>query len=811
MKVIKFSGQYINSPMRLLQAKEIVEATNTPLLVVISALSNTTQLLQEASAKAEEGNKKYIQIVQQVEHLHLQMLEKGNITDKPSLKKQLSHTFAELRNILQGIFLINDLSEKTSHKIMSYGELLAGVIFHHLISQSTLIDASTLIKTKKVADKHLYDESLTNQLITDRLSPLSGITIVPGFISGSKDTGEITNLGRGGADYTAAIFAAALGASELEIWTESGGFTTANTTIVEEAYTIPELSYTEALELSNFGASVIYPPSIYPVYNKHIPITIRNIHHPEQVGTHISNSPSPSSQKGQIKGISSIEDTCLLTIQGLGMVGIIGVNYRIFQALAKNQISVFLVSQAASENSTSIAVNSHVASLAVHVLEKEFKEEIALGTINRIHAEYHLTTIAIVGENMKHTPGIAGKLFSTLGRSGISVISSAQGASEKNISFVIKQESLHKALHSIHDAFFLSPYKELNLFIVGIGTVGSNLIEQIKQQRQQLMEQHALKINVVGIARGTRALINQTGINLNAYKEALQTYGFNSSPEILKEKILDTNIFNAVFVDCTASPDIAALYQDLISKNISVVTANKIAASGNYHNYATLKQLSREKEIKFLFETNVGAGLPIINTMNSLINSGDKITKIEAVLSGSLNYIFNTMSAEIPFSKAIWLAQQEGYTEPDPRIDLSGTDVVRKLVILTREANYRVEQADVKRHLFIPQKYFDGTLEEFWKNISELDSHFEARRQTLEQQKKRLRFVATFHNGHCQAGLKEVDENHPFYDLEGSNNIIQITTERYNEFPMIIKGYGAGAGVTAAGVFADIISIANIR
>ncbi len=416
---------------------------------------------------------------------------------------------------------------------------------------------------------------------------------------------------------------------------------------------------------------------------------------------------------------------------------------------------------------------------------------------------------------MKYTPGgIAGKLFETLGgKSGISVIACAQGASEVNISFVIKNKYLRKALNSIHDSFFLSDYKALNLFIVGIGTVGGNLIEQIRHQQPKLMEQYALKLNVVGgIARGRKALFCREGIDLDNYKQELEERGgIPSSPEILRDGIINMNIFNAVFVDCTASDSVSEIYGELMAKNISVVTANKVAASSAYDNYINLKNTARERNIKFLFETNVGAGLPIINTMNSLVNSGDKIVKIEAVLSGTLNFIFNTISKDIPFSKAIYLAKENGYSEPDPRIDLSGADVVRKLVILTRESGYRVEQSDVKKNLFVPLEFFDGTIEEFWANIRKLDDEFEARRNKLENEHKHLRFVARYENGKCEVGLQEVGQNHPFYDLEGSNNIIQITTERYNEYPMIIKGYGAGASVTAAGVFSDIISIANVR
>lgn len=813
MKVIKFGGYAIGSVEGIRIAKDLIEKAPKPVAVVISAFNNMTDMLFEASQLAASGKKEYISSFESIAERHYESLEGLELSSTKSafIKEKLDEKLFELKSILQGVFLINDLSRKTSDKIISYGEQLASLIFTQIIDEAKLLDAMALIKTEKVADKHIYDKRLTNKLICEAFESPAPVSIIPGFISSSRDTGEITNLGRGGSDYTASIFAAALDASELEIWTDTDGFMTADPKIISNAYTIEQLTFTEATELCNFGARVIYPPTIYPVYHKNIPIRIRNIFNLGGKGTYISDKASEIAGKAMIKGISSINDTCLLTVQGLGMVGIIGVNYRIFKTLAKNGISVFLVSQAASENNTSIGVKTDDAHLAVEVLEKEFSQEIALGSMNRVQLESDLATVAIVGENMKYTPGIAGRLFATLGRSGISVIACAQGASERNISFVVKRDNLRKAINSIHDSFFLSQYKVLNLFIVGIGTVGSHLIEQIKKQQQELMAQFALKLNVIGIARGRKALFAREGIDLYHYKELMETDSVPSSPQILKEKILEMNIYNAAFVDCTASEDIASLYTDLISKNISVVTANKIAASSSYDTYTNLKRLSRERNVKFLFETNVGAGLPIINTMNSLINSGDRIIKLEAVLSGTLNFIFNTISATIPFSKAVMMAKEEGFAEPDPRIDLSGKDVARKLVILTREAGYRVEQNEVIKKLFVPQKYFDGSLEEFWKNLPKLDASFEERRKKLETEGKRLRFVAKYENGACEIGLQEVEMSHPFYDLEGSNNIIQITTERYNEYPMIIKGYGAGASVTAAGVFADIISIANIR
>ena len=618
----------------------------------------------------------------------------------------------------------------------------------------------------------------------------------------------MTNLGRGGSDYTASIIAASLNAASLEIWTDVDGFMTADPRVISTAYTINELSYVEAMELCNFGAKVVYPPTIYPVCHKNIPILIKNTFKPEAPGTIIKQEVDSGSKA--IKGISSINDTTLITVTGLGMVGVIGVNFRIFKALAQNGISVFMVSQASSENSTSIGVRNQDAALACEVLNEEFAKEIEMGEISPVVAEMNLATIAIVGENMKHTPGIAGKLFGTLGRNGISVIACAQGASETNISFVVEAKSLRKSLNVIHDSFFLSEYQVLNLFICGTGTVGGSLIEQIRCQQQKLMQERGLKLKVVGIADGHRALFTRAGIDLASYREEMEEKGIPSSAAVLHDEIIGMNIFNSVFVDCTASAEVASLYKEFLMHNISVVAANKIAASSDYSIYSELKQIARRRGVKFLFETNVGAGLPIINTINDLINSGDKILKIEAVLSGTLNYIFNKISANVPFSQTIKMAQEERYSEPDPRIDLSGKDVIRKLVILAREAGYKLEQTDVEKHLFVPSDFFEGPLEEFWKKVPSLDADFEARRRKLESENKRWRFVAKLENGKGSVSLQEVDSKHPFYGLEGSNNIILLTTERYKEYPMMIQGYGAGASVTAAGVFADIMSIANI-
>lgn len=809
---MKFGGVSLGTPEAINKVKSIVTSEEQPVIMVVSALEGVTELLLSAANYALQGDLQHEKVFDSILSKHNNVINEtiSSKQDKEELHIKIGPLFEDLKNILRGVYLIGDLSQKTSDKIVSYGERWSSLILSKVIPNSELYDSTQLIKTSKQFNKHIPDIPLSTQLIEKQLQNISEIAIVPGFIASSKDENEITNLGRGGSDYTASIIAAALNVSVLEIWTDVDGFMTADPKIIQSAYVIDELSYIEAIELSNFGAKVIYPPTIFPVYHKNIPIRVRNSFNPSSKGTLILTTQTKEDSR-IIKGISSIADTALITIQGLGMVGIIGVNHRIFRTLALNGISVFLVSQASSENSTSIGVSTPDAELSQRVLNEEFAHEISMGSINRITVEYNLSTIAIVGQNMKNIPGIAGKFCSALGRSGISMKALTQGASETNISCVIARENLRKALNVIHDSFFLSAYQELNLFILGTGTVGNKLINQIEQQKETLKEQNRLRMNVVGIANGRKALFNRDGIDLNDYYNNLMTHGVESSPETIRKEIAEMNIFNSVFVDCTASEKVAEMYEGLMSHNISIVTANKIAASSSFNNYKKLKETARLNGVKFLFETNVGAGLPIINTMNSLTNSGDNIIKLEAVLSGTLNFIFNTLSKSIPFSKAIKMSVDANFAEPDPRTDLSGLDVVRKLVILSREAGGQIGQEDVRQVPLIPAKYFDGSLEEFWKTIPEMDSIFEERRKQLELEGKRLRMVATYDKGDCEVALKEVESGHPFYDLEGSNNIVMITTERYNEHPMVIKGYGAGAAVTAAGVFADIISIANIR
>ena len=811
MKVLKFGGTSVGSVKSILSVKQIVEkeAKRQSVIVVVSALGGITDQLLRTARMACKGDNGWKASYQQMVERHHSMIDTifQDPIDKVELFNQTDALLEQLRSIFFGVNLIQDLSQRTEDVIVSYGERLSSRIVARLIQGSRWFDPFMFIKTTDVGSKHILDSEVTYDLVCQTFHDAPRVAVVPGFIATDCRTGEITNLGRGGSDYTASIIAAALKAEALEIWTDVDGFMTADPKVIKTAYTINELSYVEAMELCNFGAKVIYPPTIYPVCIQHIPIRVRNTFNPSSKGTVIKDE-IKNDQK-PIKGISSIKGTSLLTVSGLSMVGVIGVNHRIFSTLAKEGVSVFLVAQASSENSTSIGVQDADADKAVDVLNKEFAQEIEDGRMFPMHAESGLATIGIVGENMKHTPGIAGKLFGVLGRSGISVIACAQGASETNISFVIQSKYLRKALNVIHDSFFLSEYKVLNLFICGVGTVGGKLIEQIRQQYDRLKETSRLKLNVVGIASSHHAIYDRDGLDLADYRKQLDT-SEESTPKKLHDTVIGMNIFNSVFVDCTASKEISNLYQDLLEHNISVIAANKLAASSDYEDYIRLKRTAIARGVKFRFETNVGAGLPIIGTINDLLNSGDRVLKIEAVLSGTLNFIFNEISADVPFSETVRRAKEEGYSEPDPRIDLSGTDVVRKLVILTRESGYRIEQENVEKDLFVPDDYFNGSVEDFWKRLPLLDAGFEEKRKKIEAEGKRWRFVAEMEAGKAKVSLKAVDRTSPFYNLEGSNNVVLLTTERYKEYPMQIQGYGAGADVTAAGVLANIMSIANI-
>ena len=810
MKVLKFGGTSVGSVESIRQIQHIIGQQTDDCIVVVSALGGITDQLLKAAQLALQEGEEYMEVYQQIRQRHIDMVNNliGNPTTRQMLCLEIESILDELRSILFGVHLVKDLSNKSQAVIVSYGEQLSSRIVTAALPGAVRKDSLQFIRTDHKQEQVLLDTELTESLVQQAFSPLPHLAVCPGFISRDSKTNEITNLGRGGSDYTASILAATLGAEVLEIWTDVNGFMTADPRLIPNAYTINSLSYVEASELCHFGAKVVYPPTIYPACAKNIPIRILNTFCPDHAGTIIQAEPEKSMR--YVRGLSSIRDVALITVSGLSMVGVIGVNQRIFGALAKAGVSVFLVSQASSENSTTLGVQEKDCNTAVEVLTKEFKEEIKVGSMYPMLVQQGLAAVSIVGENMYNVPGMAGKLFGTLGRNGISVIAFAQGAKETNISFVVPAQLLSKTMNVLHDSFFLSENKVLNIFICGVGTVGAQLIEQIQQQYSTLLQQQHLQLHVVGIANSRTALFNADGLDLSTYREELKEAEKAGNGFSIKQAALQLgNLYNSVFVDCTASAEVAEYYQTLLEHNISVVTANKIAASSSYSSYIRLKQTALDRGVKFLFETNVGAGLPIISTINDLRNSGDKILRIEAVLSGTLNFIFNEISADVPFSETIRRAKEQGYSEPDPRIDLSGKDVIRKLVILAREAGYQVEQEDVEKHLFVPEEYFQGSVDNFWKKLPELDAEFEKARIELEKNGLRWRFVAKMEEDKTSVSLVQVDASHPFYQLEGSNNIILITTERYHDYPMMIRGYGAGASVTAAGVFANIMSVSH--
>lgn len=806
MKVLKFGGTSVGSAANIKRVKDIVLAQEGDIIVVVSALGGITDKILKAAENAASGTGDFHAELTEIKAKHDETIREL-FNGSEAVHGHVQALLDELEQILTGITLVGELTAKTLDRIAGIGERISSHIVAHFLGAERK-DAADFIRTDSNFGKASVDLTVTNQKIKETFEGFSGTAVVPGFIS-KNAKGEFTTLGRGGSDFTAAIIAAALDADILEIWTDVNGFMTADPRVIRKAYTIPELTYSEAMELSHFGAKVIYPPTILPVYQKGIPIQIKNTFEPENEGTKIVKGVRNGFDR-PIKGISSISGITLLTLQGIGMVGVTGISMRLFTALAGVNVNVILISQASSENSISIAIEEKAIEAAESAIRLEFEKEISSGQVNKIELERNVSVVAIVGENMKHTTGIAGKLFSTMGKSGVNVIAIAQGASELNISWVVKNEELRKTLNVVHESFFLSEFVELNIFLMGIGTVGGNLLQQLQQQQQRLLKESHLRMKLTGVANSKRMVFDREGIEIAGFSDRLANSEKVSGLQAFVDEMKEMNIYNSVFVDCTASDDVAELYNQILNANISVVTANKVAASSDYANYSELKKIAKRKGVKFLFETNVGAGLPIINTLNDLVNSGDKILKIEAVLSGTLNFIFNTISADVPFSKTIRMAKDEGYSEPDPRVDLSGVDVARKILILARESGYRLEMNEISIKRFVPDELFEGTLDEFWEGVSTLDEEFEARRQVLEKENKKWRFVARYENGVASAGLEEVDARHPFYDLEGSNNLVMYTTERYDEFPMLIKGYGAGASVTAAGVFADLIKVSNI-
>jgi aspartokinase/homoserine dehydrogenase 1 len=809
MKVLKFGGTSVGSAENIQRVKEILMGQDDDVIVVVSALGGITDKILSAAKMAAIGTGYFQAELTEINTRHYETIEKLFAEDmQADIKAKTTVLLEELERIIHGVSLIGELTPKTLDKIGGFGERLSSLIISEYITESKWFDSSKLIRTNSDFGKAIVDFSVTNPLIQEAFASFKGIAIIPGFIA-SNESGDYTTLGRGGSDYTGAIMAAAIDAASLEIWTDVNGFMTADPRVISKAYTIKTLSYSEAMELSHFGAKVIYPPTILPVYKKGIPVHIKNTMEPAAEGTLITDS-KLNGKDLPIKGISSISNITLITIQGLGMVGVTGISARLFGALARQNVNVILISQASSENSISFAIDSSSSTKAETAIRQEFDREIQLDQINKITIEDNLAIVAIVGENMKHATGVAGKLFNTIGKNGINIIAIAQGASELNISWVVKVSDLRKTLNVVHESFFLSQNVELNVFLLGIGLVGGNLLEQIKLQQPKLLSEKHLKIKLAGVANSKKMLFNRDGIDIATFREKLLNEGQESSLENFKNEIIKLNMYNSIFVDCTANDQAAGLYAELLNANVSIVTANKVAASSEYENYALLKKIAKRKGAKFLFETNVGAGLPIITTLNDLVNSGDTILKIEAVLSGTLNFIFNTISETVPLSQTIRMAKDQGYAEPDPRIDLSGVDVARKLLILVRESGYQFDMKDIKINTFVPGKYFEGSVDDFWKNIPEIDAEFEVNRKKLSAAGRFWRFVAKFENGKAEIGLQEIGANHPFADLQGSNNLVMFTTERYHDFPMIIKGYGAGAAVTAAGVFADIIRVSNI-
>jgi aspartokinase/homoserine dehydrogenase 1 len=809
MKVLKFGGTSVGSPERIRGVIKIIESQVSSCVVVVSAFQGVTdelkQICELASGRKEEYKAILGKSITKHEDFAKQLLTK---TRQKIILEKISEIFADLQETLNGIWLLRELSKHSLDKVLGTGEILSSLIISNSIKNCLLLDSRSFIKTDSNFGFANVDFVKTDCLVKKSFSnPVSHI-IVPGFIASNMNN-ETTTLGRGGSDYSAAIIAAALDAEVLEIWTDVDGFMTADPKKVEKAYAIESLTYSEAIELSHFGAKVIYTPTLRPVYKKNIPVLVLNSFNPESKGTIISKN-STDGKRSPIKGISSIDHIDLITLQGTGMVGVSGTSMRLFGALARQEVNIVLITQASSEYSITFAVSPPDSVKAAVAINDEFKNEITHNGELKVLVEKNLSIIAIVGEQMKNTPGISATLFKSLGRNGINVIATAQGSSELNISVVIKNDSLKKALNVIHDGFFLSRYKEMYLFVAGTGLVGTSLLKQIQKQHSALLSEHNLKVNLMGVANSRKMLIDKKGISLDHWGETLKTEGEKGDITVFIQQMTKLNLRNAVFIDCTADENVALQYNEILSKYVSIVTANKIACSSGYKYYQQLRNTANERGVRFMYETTVGAGLPIIRTLSDLMVSGDKIIKIEAVLSGTMNFIFNEISPEIPLSDAIRKAREKGYSEPDPRVDLSGTDVVRKILILAREAGYPIEKDDVIVHKFLPEKCFKGDLNDFYRQVKELDADFEQKRKELTEQNRKWRFFATLDHGKAKVELITIGSDHPSFNLEGSNNIILFTTSRYHELPMVIKGYGAGAEVTAAGIFADLMRVVNV-
>ena len=809
VKILKFGGSSVATPENIKKVKAIVEQSADNKFVVVSAMGGVTDQLVRAGAMAAAGDEAFRKELESIEERHLNAAKAlVKLQQQGHVLSELKVLLNELEDYLQSMARLQEHTPKLQDYVLSFGERMSAFLVSEVIDGAVLLDARSIIKTDSIFGKAHVDFEKTKMLAGEILSKVRGRAVLPGFIA-SDMNGATTTLGRGGSDYTAAILAATVEASLVEIWTDVDGFMTADPRKVEKAYPIKHLSYLEVFELSNFGAKVIYPPTVHPLLPANIPMRIKNTFYPAAEGTLVDACTEKVSNQS-VKGISSIDDIALLTLHGVGMAGILGISKRLFGALAEAKVNVALISQASSEQSITFAIVPEHVAQARQAIERAFEIEINHQTIG-LKIENDMSVIAIVGENMKRMPGISGKLFHALGKNGVNVVAIAQGSSELNISTVIRKADLRKALNVIHEAFFLVDYKEIFLYIAGVGTVGGHLVQQIRQQREDLMTHHGLKVNVVGVLNSHKMLFDEQGIDLDDVKGTLERNGVPLHLDGFLQHLSTLNLRNSIFVDCTASAAVAGIYENVLQSFVSVVTANKIACSGSYESYRRLQDLPRARGVKFLYETNVGAGLPVIKTINELVLSGDKIVTLEAVLSGTLNFIFNTISETVPMSEAIKTAKEKGFSEPDPRVDLSGVDVLRKILILARECGYPLEKTDVEVNAFLPQSCFDTpTIDLFFDEVRKLDAGFETRRKALYDAGKRWRFVASLHNGKATVGLQEVNSAHPFFHLQGSDNIITLYTERYSTQPIVIKGAGAGAAVTAAGVFGDIIRIANI-